>query len=1131
MTSKIAEATMEESKDLEEGSIASSSFHDDDDYDVTSNPGDNSEESRDEVKEVEKATSSDTHRLRLWRIVVTVVLLLTALAVTLTTYQLLRREQKQSFETAYDQFSRSVADAAVVQRRAIVDSLHAYASSVSLAAESTNQTWPFVRIPFFEEYGANFLRMSNSEISSFIPIVDFEDVDAYPEFVGTFYEELIKESHMLTYGSLDNLIEEDYKDFISGVSPDGLVKDKERETYFPIQVNTPPPRNYRNVNWNLGSVPHFGAVMESVRRLKTETLTTKSTTYTTAVGAILSKEGHDAMHDPLPEGEKEHPHTFYFYPIHRRIADPDSDVVGIVTGAVALDRSSRNLLPDGVDGIVVVVRNSCGQEFTYELQGRDAIYLGSVDRHEEKYSDFEVVVDMTLHDNPEAYTAPGHCLYTLSIYPSTKFEQAYDTNTPEVYAAIVAVTFVCVAIVFYVYDLLVQRRNEKIVINAAKSNAIVTQLFPGKMRDQVIEQNAGTIGAARGKANLRSFVAGQSDGMSTDKPLAELYLETTILIADISGFTSWSSVREPSQVFTLLETVYKHFDEVAHRRRVFKVETVGDCYVAATGIPEPRRDHTAVMVRFGHDIISVMARVVKTLELSLGPDTSDLALRVGVHTGPVTAGVLRGERARFQLFGDTMNTCSRIESTGIRNRVHLSKEAADEVRKSGKEHWLEPREGKVSAKGKGVMETYLVKKHLTRNSKSVGSSDAGLPSAWDAAGDTTERTERLISWNVETLLGLLKQVVARREALAAAGRPVVTISNAQITQIMSEVKQETFLEEVKEIITLPDYDSTIAKFQRDPGQVELPEKVVEQLRSYVETLASMYRNNSFHCFEHASHVLQSVTKLMSRIVAPSDWSTDSHDALHDHTYGITSDPLTQFSCALSALIHDVDHVGVPNSQLIKENATVCRRYKNRSPAEQNSLQLSWDLLMDPKFEALRSTICSSKDEVIRFRQLVVNSVMATDIVDKGLKELRNGRWDKAFKDSTSMASDNEKNSVNRKATIVIEHLIQASDVSHTMQHWNVYRKWNENFFFECYGAYKAGRAESDPSVNWYKGEIGFFDFYIIPLAKKLKECGVFGVSSGEYLDYAQKNREEWVLRGEEVVAEMLQKFNDDGIDC
>ena len=66
--------------------------------------------------------------------------------------------------------------------------------------------------------------------------------------------------------------------------------------------------------------------------------------------------------------------------------------------------------------------------------------------------------------------------------------------------------------------------------------------------------------------------------------------------------------------------------------------------------------------------------------------------------------------------------------------------------------------------------------------------------------------------------------------------------------------------------------------------------------------------------------------------------------LHDHTYGITSDPLTQFACVFSALIHDVDHSGVPNSQLIKENSRVAAFYKNKSVAEQNSVDLAWDLL-------------------------------------------------------------------------------------------------------------------------------------------------------------------------------------------
>jgi hypothetical protein len=229
------------------------------------------------------------------------------------------------------------------------------------------------------------------------------------------------------------------------------------------------------------------------------------------------------------------------------------------------------------------------------------------------------------------------------------------------------------------------------------------------------------------------------------------------------------------------------------------------------------------------------------------------------------------------------------------------------------------------------------------------------------------------------------------------------------------------------------------------------------------------------------------------------------------------------------MIHDVDHSGVPNAQLVQEQSPLASVYKNRSVAEQNSLTLAWDLLMSDRFDTLRATLCATDLELVRFRQIIVNAVMATDIVDKDLKALRNARWDTAFKKTEQVMTfditSGPRSAVNRKATIVIEHLIQASDISHTMQHWHIYRQWNERFFRECYAAYKAGRAETDPSEGWYKGEIGFFDFYIIPLARKLKECGVFGVSSDEFLNYALNNRNLWEARGQEVVAEMMEAIH------
>jgi hypothetical protein len=208
---------------------------------------------------------------------------------------------------------------------------------------------------------------------------------------------------------------------------------------------------------------------------------------------------------------------------------------------------------------------------------------------------------------------------------------------------------------------------------------------------------------------------------------------------------------------------------------------------------------------------------------------------------------------------------------------------------------------------------------------------------------------------------------------------------------------------------------------------------------------------------------------------------------------------------------------VSNAQLAKEVKRMAEVYRNKSIAEQNSLDITWDVLMSDRLQDLRACIFPNKAELLRFRQVLVNVVLATDIFDPDLKALRNARWNKAFSGDESVA-----NITDLRATVVIEHIIQASDVSHTMQHWHIYRKWNERLFNELLTAHKAGRMGADPTTFWYKGEIGFFDNYIIPLAKKLKDCGVFGVSSDECLVYAQQNRAEWEARGEQVTAEMLE---------
>eukprot|EP00980_Cylindrotheca_fusiformis_P017960 scaffold5706_cov151-Cylindrotheca_fusiformis.AAC.6 len=496
-----------------------------------------------------------------------------------------------------------------------------------------------------------------------------------------------------------------------------------------------------------------------------------------------------------------------------------------------------------------------------------------------------------------------------------------------------------------------------------------------------------------------------------------------------------------------------------------------------------------------------------------------------------------------------MNTAARMESSGDRGRIQVSQVTADLLTEAGFSKWIIPRSVKMFVKGKGEMQTYWVRK---RN-KPINPKAAGLKSGMETLEEEAEseesseraeedddflgiegmnKTDRLVEWNVEVLTSLLEQIVGSRGGVV---NKIQTLSQAE-SKIGTGGK--TVLEEFTSIIPLKRFNTDELERRRRTSTVDIGEEAKSQLRDYISTISRLYIDNAFHNFEHASHVTASVKKLLARIVKVGEGNglgaSDPSESvalvdLAGHSYGITSDPLTQFAVVFSALIHDVDHPGVPNTQLVKENTRWAQIYK-KSIAEQKSVDLAWDMLMEDEYAALRACIYQTEDDLKRFRQLIVNTVLATDIVDKELQTLRKARWEIAFSNVDSAAGSlncDRVESEDRKATIVIEHLIQASDVSHTMQHWHIYKKWNERFFMECYGAYREGRADVDPSKNWYKGEIGFFDFYVIPLARKLQSCGVFGVSSEEYLNYAVANRDEWVREGEALVQQYLVKFKEE----
>jgi class 3 adenylate cyclase len=758
--------------------------------------------------------------------------------------------------------------------------------------------------------------------------------------------------------------------------------------------------------------------------------------------------------------------------------DKDRQVVGMLNAAIFWESLFQDILPPNSNGLICVVSNECDGPFTFAIDGDGAHYEGPGDLHKTGYDDFAVVyyVEHATDDNTFSGTAvplnQDFCPYILTVYPSDQLHQEHFTREPPFFALGVALVFVVVFIVSMTYDCVVQRRMQQIIKTADKNKALVASIFPEGFRQRLFEDGENVVPVfamgASNKTRLKAMLSGVQDGKPenqdlsflTAKPVADLFPHCTVLFADISGFSAWSSERQPEQVFTLLETIFQTFDRIARVRHVFKVETIGDSYVAVTGLPEPQPDHAVRMSRFARDCKTKVNSLTKMLEGTLGPDTGELQMRFGLHSGQVTAGVLRGEKSRFQLFGDTVNTAARMESTGLKNRIQMSHSTAQLLIEGGKESWIVPREDVVNAKGKGVVQTYWMIQKESRDDGSIGARAPSFTSQTDSseeledvedmfAADTKDgmwgdqsfstalpssraaKRERLVNWLTDIIAHDLKRVAALRKVTKQGKDQIIDNPEALIK------KADMPLEEVVEAFSMPGFNKKAILRPQDIDAIELPTRVREQLHNFVSNISSWYRTNPFHNFEHASHVIMSSVKLLKRIVTPEgiDYSHDDVEQIaadmHTHTFGITSDPLAQFAITFAALIHDVDHMGVPNFQVAKEAPGIGEKYKHQSIAEQNSIDIAWQLLMEPKYKALQGFIFQNEKELKRFRQYLVNMVCATDIFNTDMKAIRNQRWDKAFSaveyagtpslhSGSSQAEADEAMSL--KATIVLEHV-------------------------------------------------------------------------------------------------------------
>jgi class 3 adenylate cyclase len=183
----------------------------------------------------------------------------------------------------------------------------------------------------------------------------------------------------------------------------------------------------------------------------------------------------------------------------------------------------------------------------------------------------------------------------------------------------------------------------------------------------------------------------------TEGVIADGFPDVTVLFADIVDFTRRSQRIAPEQVVQALNDLFSVFDRLAQQQGLEKIKTVGDAYMVAGGLPDPRPDHAQAVVEMAMAMRDEVAR-------RTDPGGQPLAVRIGIDTGPVVAGVIGTSRFSYDLWGDTVNTASRMESQGVAGCIQVTARTYERLR----DGYRFERRGPVQIKGKGAMVTYFL---------------------------------------------------------------------------------------------------------------------------------------------------------------------------------------------------------------------------------------------------------------------------------------------------------------------------------------------------------------------------------------------------------------------------------------
>ncbi len=179
------------------------------------------------------------------------------------------------------------------------------------------------------------------------------------------------------------------------------------------------------------------------------------------------------------------------------------------------------------------------------------------------------------------------------------------------------------------------------------------------------------------------------------------YESASVLFTDFVGFTQIAEGMSPDELIAELDACFSRFDAIARKHKLEKIKTIGDSYMASGGVPVANRTHALDSVLAALEIQRFMMELAEKKKAQHRPFWQ---LRLGIHTGPLVAGVIGREKFAYDVWGDTVNTASRLESSGVAGRINMSGATYEQV----KDLFVCEYRGKISAKHKGDIDMYFV---------------------------------------------------------------------------------------------------------------------------------------------------------------------------------------------------------------------------------------------------------------------------------------------------------------------------------------------------------------------------------------------------------------------------------------